>query len=178
MNLCWQSNVMSLLFNMLSSLVIAFLPWSRSLLISWLQSPSAVILEPPQIKSATVSTVSPSICPWNDGTGCHHVCFLNVELNVGLWIPRLSYRNNNPLQYFCLENPMNRGAWLAIVDRVVKSGTGLRDRTTHHMRNSSSEVKHQGNNYTFMLFHQGPFHVRGVRQAANVKAYFVFCFIT
>ena len=54
--------VMSLLFNMLSRLVITFLPRSKCLLISWLQSPSAVILEPPKIKSATVSTVSPSIC--------------------------------------------------------------------------------------------------------------------
>ena len=53
--------VMSLLFNMLSKLVIAFLPRSKHLLISWLQSPSAVILEPPKIKSDTVSTVSPSI---------------------------------------------------------------------------------------------------------------------
>ena len=54
--------VMSLLFNMLSRLVITFLPRSKHLLISWLQSPSAVILEPKKIKSATVSTVSPSIC--------------------------------------------------------------------------------------------------------------------
>ena len=54
--------VMSLLFNMLSRLVITFLPRSKRLLISWLQSPSAVILEPPKIKSDTVSTVSPSIC--------------------------------------------------------------------------------------------------------------------
>ena len=53
--------VMSLLLNMLSRLVITFLPRSKSLLISWLQSPSAVILEPPKIKSDTVSTVSPSI---------------------------------------------------------------------------------------------------------------------
>ena len=50
--------VMSLLFNKLSSLVIAFLPRSKHLLISWLQSPSAVILEPPKIKSDTVSTIS------------------------------------------------------------------------------------------------------------------------
>ena len=50
--------VTSLFFNMLSRLIIAFLPRSKSLLISWLQSPSAVILEPPKIKSATVSTVS------------------------------------------------------------------------------------------------------------------------
>jgi len=54
--------VMSLLFNMLSSLVIAFLPRSKCLLISWLQSPSAVILEPPKIKYVTVSIVPPSIC--------------------------------------------------------------------------------------------------------------------
>ena len=54
--------VMSLLFNMLSRLIITFLPRSKRLLISWLQSSSAVILEPRKIKSATVSTVSPSIC--------------------------------------------------------------------------------------------------------------------
>ena len=54
--------VISLLYNMLSRLVIAFLLKSKRLLISWLQSPSAVILESPKIKSATVSTVSPSIC--------------------------------------------------------------------------------------------------------------------
>ena len=54
--------VMSLLFNMLSRLVIAFLPKSKCLLISWLQSPSSVILEPKKIKSVTVSIVSPNIC--------------------------------------------------------------------------------------------------------------------
>ena len=53
--------VMPLLFNMLSRLVVTFLPMSKRLLISWLQSPSAVILEPQKIKSDTVSTVSPSI---------------------------------------------------------------------------------------------------------------------
>ena len=57
--------VMSLLFDMLSRLVITLLPRSKCLLISWLQSPSAVILEPPKIKSATVSTVSPSISQLN-----------------------------------------------------------------------------------------------------------------
>ena len=54
--------VISLLFNMLSRLVITFLIRSKRLLISWLQSPFAVILEPPKIKSDTVSTASPSIC--------------------------------------------------------------------------------------------------------------------
>ena len=64
---------MSLLFNMLSRLVITFLPRSKCLLITWLQSPSAVILEPPKIKSATVSTVSPSIC--HEVTGLEKVSF-------------------------------------------------------------------------------------------------------
>ena len=58
----FAGKIMSLLFNMLSMLVITFLPRSKHLLISWLQSPSAVILEPREIKSATVSTVSPLIC--------------------------------------------------------------------------------------------------------------------
>ena len=56
------SKMMFLLFNMLSRFVIAFLPRSKHLLISWLQSPSAEILEPPKIKSITVSIVSPSVC--------------------------------------------------------------------------------------------------------------------
>ena len=60
MDLCGKA--MSLLFNILSRFVIAFLPRSKCLLISWLQSPSAVILEPKKIKSVTVSIVSPTIC--------------------------------------------------------------------------------------------------------------------
>ena len=58
----FAGKVMSLLFNMLSRLVITFLPRSKRLLISWLQSTSAVIFEPPKIKSVSVSTVYPSIC--------------------------------------------------------------------------------------------------------------------
>ena len=58
----FTDKVTSLLFNMWSRLVITFLPRSKRLLISWLRSPSAVILEPPKIRSDTVSTVSPSIC--------------------------------------------------------------------------------------------------------------------
>ena len=56
------SKIMSLLFNTLSRVVIAFLPRSKHLLISWLQSPSAVILEPKKIKSVSLSIVAPSIC--------------------------------------------------------------------------------------------------------------------
>ena len=69
--------VMSLLLNMLPRLVITFLPRSKCLLISWLQSPSAVILEPKKIKL----TLFPLFCrlPWSDGTRCHDLSFLNVE---------------------------------------------------------------------------------------------------
>ena len=65
--------VMSLLFNMLSRFVIAFLLKTKCLLILWQQSPSTVIFEPKKIKSVTVSTFSPSIC----NEGCHDLCFLN-----------------------------------------------------------------------------------------------------
>ena len=91
---------MSLLFNTLSSLVITFLPRSKHLFISWLQSPSAVILEPPKIKSVTVSTVSPSICHEVMGPG---------------------EGNGNPFQYSCLEDPVDRGAWWAAVHKVARS---------------------------------------------------------
>ena len=66
--------VMSLIFNMLCRLVITFLPRSKCLLISWLQSPSAVILEPPKIVSHCFHYF-PVCFPWSDGTGCHDLCF-------------------------------------------------------------------------------------------------------
>ena len=72
--------VMSLLFNMLSRLVIAFLPRSKCLLISWPQSPSAVILEPPKNKVSHYFHCFPIYLSWSDGTGCHDLRFLNVEL--------------------------------------------------------------------------------------------------
>ena len=70
--------VMSLLFNTLSRFVIAFLPRSKHLLISWLQSPSAVILQLKKIKPA-LFPLFPHLFTWNDGTGCHDLSFLNVE---------------------------------------------------------------------------------------------------
>ena len=71
--------VMSLLFNMLSRVVIAFLPRGKHLLTSWLQSPSAVILGPEKIKSLTVSIVSPSICHEVMGPDAMIFFFLNIE---------------------------------------------------------------------------------------------------
>ena len=72
------SKVMSLLFNMLSRLVIAFLPRSKRLLISWLQSPSAIILEPKKTRKQCFHCF-PIYLPWSDGTRCHDHHFLNVE---------------------------------------------------------------------------------------------------
>ena len=84
------SKVTSLLFNMLSRIVIAFLPRSKHLLISWLQSLSAVILEPKKINSVTVSIFSPIYLPWRDGTGCHFISILSQAypfLSLGLsWL--------------------------------------------------------------------------------------------
>ena len=72
---CQQSDVSS--FNTLSRFVIAFLPRSKCLLISWLQSPSAVILQPKKIKSVTASTFSPSM--WHEVMGLVAKSFFNVE---------------------------------------------------------------------------------------------------
>ena len=117
------SEVMSLLFNILSGLVIIFLPRSKRLLISWLQSPSAVILEPPKIKSVSISTVSPSICHEVMGPDSMSTALSNstklwampcratqdgwvtVESSDKMW--STGEGNGKTLQYSCLENPMN-----------------------------------------------------------------------
>ena len=78
--LTFVGKVISLLLNMLSRLVITFLPSSKYLFISWLQSPSAVILEPPKIKSDTVSTVSPS----TQGVA-NSAYILRPKVIVGIW---------------------------------------------------------------------------------------------
>ena len=73
--------VMSLLLNMLSSLVITFLPRSKNLLISWLQSPSVVILEPPKIKSDTFHSF-PIYFPWSGGTTCHDLRGIQIKTTM------------------------------------------------------------------------------------------------
>ena len=88
MDLCWQSNV-SMLFNMLSRFVTAFLPRSKCLLISWLKSPSAVILEPKKIKSLTVSIVSPPIC--HEVMGPDAMIFVFWMLSFKLAFPLSSF---------------------------------------------------------------------------------------
>ena len=89
---------MSLLLNMLSRLVIAFLPRSKRLLISWLQSPSAVILEPPKNKVWHCFHCLPIYFPWSDGTGCHDLSFLNVEpKNWCFWTVVLEKTLESPL---------------------------------------------------------------------------------
>ena len=100
---------MSLLFNMLSVLVIAFLPRSKRLLISWLQSPPAVILEPKKIKSVIVSIVYPSIC--------HEVMRLDAMVLV-FW--KLSFKPTLSLSSFTFIKRLFSSSLLSAI-RVVSS---------------------------------------------------------
>ena len=77
-DLCWKSSISA--FNLLSRLVITFLPRSKHLLFSWLQSPSAVILEPPKNKVSYCFHCFPIYFPWSDETRCLDLSFLNVEV--------------------------------------------------------------------------------------------------
>ena len=101
--------VMSLLFNMLSRLVLTFFPRSKHLLTSWLQSPSSVILEPPKIKSLTVSIVSPSIC--------HEVMGLDAMILV-FWM--LSFKPTFSLSPFTFIKRLFSSSLLSAI-RVVSS---------------------------------------------------------
>ena len=107
--LTFVDKLMSLIFNMLSRLVITFLLRSKRLLISWLQSPSAVILEPPKIKSATVSTVSPSIC--------HEMMGLDAMILV-FWM--LSFKPTFSLSSFTFIKRLFSSSSLSAI-RVVSS---------------------------------------------------------
>ena len=103
------SKVMSLLFNMLCMLVTAFLPGSKCLLISWLQSPSALILEPKKIKSVTASTFSPSIF--------HEVMGLEAKV-LDYWI--LSFKPTFSLSSFTFMNWLFNSSSVSAI-RVVSS---------------------------------------------------------
>ena len=103
------SKVMSVLFNILSSFITAFLPRNKHLLTSWLQSPSAVILEPKKIKSVTVSIVSPSIC--------HEVMGPDVMILV-FWM--LSFKPDFSLSSFTFIKRLFSSSLLSAI-RVVSS---------------------------------------------------------
>ena len=105
----YVGKVMSLLFNMLSRLFITFLPSSKCLLVSWLQSPSAVILEHQKIESATVSTISPSIC--------HKMMGLDAMILV-FWI--LSFKSAFSLSYFSFIKRLFSSSLLSVI-RVISS---------------------------------------------------------
>ena len=166
---------MSLLFNTLFRFVIAFLPRSKHLLISWLQSLSTVILDPKKIVSHCFHCV-PIYLPWSDSSRCHELVFWMLSFNpafllssftfikrlfsssllsairmvssaylkllillLAILLPacassslafRMMYHaNGNPLQYSCLENPMDGEAWWATIHGVTKSWTRLSDFT-------------------------------------------------
>ena len=105
----FDGKVISLLFNMLSRFVIAFLPRSKHLLISWLQSPSAVILEPKKIKSVTISIVSPSIC---------HEVIVSDAMIFSFWM--LSFKPTFSLSSFTFIKRLFSSSSLSVV-RVVLS---------------------------------------------------------
>ena len=131
--------LMSLLFNMLSRLVKTFLPRSKHLLISWLQSQSAVILEPRKTKLATVS---PSKCHEEMGPDALILVFWMLSSGF-LDSSKCTFGEGNgtPLQYSCLENPMGGGAWYAAVHGVAKSQTRLSDFTlTFHFHALEKEM--------------------------------------
>ena len=96
--------VMSLVLNTLSRLATAFLAKSKCLLISWLKSPTTVILEHKKIKSVTASTFFPFSLPWSDGTRCHDLSFLNDKFFFFFWM--LSF---NQL-FHSLLSPSSRGS--------------------------------------------------------------------
>ena len=133
------SKVMSLL----SRFVIAFLPRSKLLLILWLQSPSAVILQTKKIKFVSASTFSPSVCHEVMGSGSSQVALVvknNPPPSAGDLrdmgsIPGSGRSpgggHSNPLQYSCLENPMHRWARWATVHSVAKIRTWLKWLSTH-----------------------------------------------
>ena len=106
--------VMSLFFNMLSRLVIVFLTRSKHLLISWLQSPSAVILEPPKIKSDTVSIVSPSIC--------HEVMGPDAMIFI-FWV--LSFKPAFSLSYFTFIKELFSSSSLYVIKVVSSTYLGI-----------------------------------------------------
>ena len=120
--------VMSLLFNMLSRLVIAFLPWSKRLLISWLQSLSAVILEPRKIKSVTISIVSPFIC--------HEVMGLNAMILV-FWM--LSFKSTFSLSHFPLRSCLLRFLhFLICISEAIDISPGNLDSSLYFIQPSIS----------------------------------------
>jgi len=135
------SKVISLLFNVLSRFVIAFLPRSKHLLISRLQAPPAMILEPKKIKSVTVSTFSPSICHKVMGLDAMILVFWMLSFRPAFSLSSFTFikrlfsfsslsaiggGHGNPLWYSCPENPRDRGAWWVTVHGVTKSRTQLK----------------------------------------------------
>ena len=115
--------VMSLLFNMLSRLVIAFLPRSRHLIISWLQSPSAVILEPKRIKPVTVSIVSPSIYHEVMGPDAMIFVFWMFSFKPAFSLSSLTFIKKLFIQYlftFC-----HKGGVICISEVIVISPSNL-----------------------------------------------------
>ena len=147
MDLCWQCNVSA--FYMLSRLVITFLPRSKRLLISWLQSPTSVILEPPKNKVCHCFHCFPIYLPGSDesnGTPLQYSCLENPWVEepgrlqsmgsvrvrpdwaTSLWLFTFMHwrRKWQPTPVFLPENPRDGGAWWAAISGVTQNRTRLK----------------------------------------------------
>ena len=126
--------VMSLLFNMLSRLVITFLPRSYCLLLAWLQSLSAVILEPPQHPCQNkVCHCFPIYLPWSDGTGCRDLSFLNVEFSANFFTLLFHFHQEALEFFFALCTKC--GVILLLVLINIIAGTCFIHSSTHQVSN-------------------------------------------
>ena len=103
--------VMSLLFNMLSRLVITFLPRNKHLLISWLQSPSGIILGPQKNKVSHCFHCFLIYFPWSDGTRCHDLSFLNVESSGRVWLWELDCEEMSAEKLMLLSCGVGEDSW-------------------------------------------------------------------
>ena len=156
---------MSLLFNMLSRLVITFLPRSKCLLISWLQSPSSVILEPPKIKSVTVSTVSPSICHEVMGPDAMNLVLWMMSFKPTFFVSSLTLiqRFLVPLCYFAIRVASSAYLQLLIFLLAILIPACASSSPAFLMMYSAYELNKQGDNIkpwhtpfqcgTSLLFH-------------------------
>ena len=138
---------MSLLFNTLSRLVIAFLPRSERLLISWLQSPSAVILEPKKIVCET-DRCFPIYLPWSDGTGCHDLQLLNVSFKPTFSFSSFTFINRLFISssLSALRVVLSAYLRLLIFLPAILIPACASSSPAFHMMCSASELNQQGDN--------------------------------
>ena len=143
------SKVLSLLFNTLSRFVITFLPRTKWLFISWLQSPSAVILEPTQKENLSLLPLFPFYLPWGNGIGCHDLCFFSCWASSQLFHSPLSPLSRGPLIPLCFSAIIvGSSAYLRLLIFLLTILISNCDASSpaFHMMYSAYELNKQGDN--------------------------------